>query len=142
MEVQAKLEIGSNDTKMYSKNYNVVNLFCHYTRQTSNSRPDTDACCERIDITLIAPGMNDVSLYNWYASGESHCGRVSFDLSDTKTNNNSSASELLFEDAYCYAIEEEYLIDMQRRRTVKLSLVADKVTFEGATFQNPYEKKQ
>ena len=84
MEVQAKLQIGNNDAQLYTKEYNVVDLFCHYKRQTSNSRPDTDA--------------------------------------------------------YCFAIEEEYHIDKQMRRTVKLSLVADKVTFEGATFQNPYNQ--
>jgi len=139
MEVQAKLEIGDNNAKIYSKNYNVVNLFCHFTRQTSNSRPDTDACCERIDITLVAPGMDDVSLYNWYISGDPLCGRVSFDLSSGLGNTRSGDGDLLFEDAYCYAIEEDYSIDRPMRHTVKLSLVAEKMTFEGATFKNPYD---
>jgi hypothetical protein len=69
MEVQAKLQIGDNGAKIYSKDYNVVNMFCHYMRQTNSSRPDTDARCESIDLTLVAPTMEDNSLYNWYISG-------------------------------------------------------------------------
>ena len=140
MEVQAKLQIGDNAAKIYSKNYNVVNLFCHYTRQTNSSRPDTEARCECIDITLVAPTMEDNSLYNWYISGGVLSGRVKFDLDDVQGNLSPDEGNLVFEDACCYAIEENYDIDSPRRHTVKLSIVADKVTFEGATFQNPYEK--
>ena len=138
MEVQAKLEIGNNHAKMYSKNYNVVNLFCHYTRQTGSTRPNTDARCECIDITLVAPTMEDNSLYRWYISNESLCGRVSFDLTGEQDSTSSDDGNLVFEDAYCFAIEEDYDIDRPMRRMLKLSLVADKVTFEGATFENPY----
>jgi hypothetical protein len=138
MEVQAKLQIGDNNTQIYQKNYNVVNLFCHYTRHTSSSRPDTDACCEHIDITLVAPGMEDLSLYDWYISGQPLSGRVLFDLSEGQGNSNQDAVNLVFDDAYCFAIEEEYFIDKLMRRVIKLSLVANNVTFEGATFSNPY----
>lgn len=65
---------------------------------------------------------------------------MKFDLDDAQGSLSSDDGNLLFEDAYCYAIEENYDIDKPRRHTVKLSLVADKVTFEGATFKNPYEK--
>ena len=138
MEVQAKLEIGNNHAKMYSRGYNVVNLLCHYTRQTNSSRPNTDARCECIDITLVAPTMEDNSLYRWYISNESLCGRVSFDLTGEQDSTSSDDGNLVFEDAYCFAIEEDYDIDRPMRRMLKLSLVADKVTFEGATFENPY----
>jgi hypothetical protein len=140
MEVQAMLQIGNNESQIYTKQYNVVNLHCHFSRHTGNSRPDTDACCERIDITLVAPGMNDVSLYNWYISGNPLSGKVSFDLTNGLGNAKQSDSDLTFDDAYCFAIEEDYHIDKHLRRTVKLSIVADKVTFEGATFKNPYEE--
>ena len=59
MEVQAKLQIGDNDSQIYSKQYNVVNLTCHYTRLTSSSRPNTDALCEHIALTLVAPNMEE-----------------------------------------------------------------------------------
>ena len=138
MEVQAKLEIGNNYAKMYTKGYNVVNVFCHFTRETSSSRPDTDARCECIDITLVAPTIEDNSLYNWYISGEPLNGRVAFDLDGELTSHFSDTGNLVFEDAYCFAIEEDYDIDRPMRRTLKLSLVAEKVTFEGAAFENPY----
>lgn len=89
MKVQAKLEIGNNHAKMFSKNYNVVNLFCHYSRQANSTRPDTDARCECIDITLVAPTMDDLSLYSWNISGESLCGRVKFDLTGDKDSDNN-----------------------------------------------------
>lgn len=138
MKVQAKLEIGNNYAKMFSRNYNVVNLFCHYSRQANSTRPDTDARCECIDITLVAPTMDDLSLYSWYISGESLCGRVKFDLNGELGAIISDEGDLVFEDAYCFAIEEDYDIDRPMRRTVKLSIVAEKLTFEGATFENPY----
>ena len=141
MEVQAKLQIGNNSTHIYSKNYNVVNLFCHCTRHTSSSRPDTDACCEHIAITLVAPDMADLSLYDWYISGQPLSGRVLFDLSEGQASSSQDNVNMVVEDAYCFAIEEEYNIDEAKRRTVKLSLVANEVTFEGATFSNPYNYK-
>jgi hypothetical protein len=141
MEVQAKLQIGNNDAKLYQKNYNVVTLFCRFARHASVNRPDTDARCECIDITLLAPTMEDNSLYDWYVNGESLSGRVSFDLTNGLGNSNSDDGDLVFEDAYCFAIEENYDIDKPTRRTIKLSLIAEKMTFEGATFENPYDNQ-
>ena len=138
MEVQAKLQIGDNSSQIYSKEYNVVNLTCHYTRLTSSSRPNTDALCEHIAMTLVAPDMEDLSLYDWYISGEPLNGRVVLDLSDGQASTDGNGVNLEFEEAYCYAIEEEYQIDDMMRRTVKLSIVANEVTFENATFKNPY----
>ena len=139
MEVQAKLQIGDNSSHIYSKQYNVVNLTCHYKRLTSSSRPNTDALCENIDLTLVAPDMEDLSLYDWYISGDPLNGRVALDLSDGKASADGSNADLEFEEAYCYAIEEEYKIDGMMQRTVKLSIVASEVTFEGTTFKNPYK---
>ena len=139
MEVQAKLQIGDNSSHIYSKQDNVVNLTCHYKRLTSSSRPSTDAQCENISLTLVAPDMEDLSLYDWYISGEPLSGRVVLALSDGKAGDSGSDANLVFEEAYCYAIEEEYQIDGMMQRTVKLSIVANEVTFEGATFKNPYK---
>ena len=139
MEVQAKLQIGDNSSHIYSKQYNVVNLTCHYKRLTSSSRPNTYALCENIDLTLVAPDMEDLSLYDWYISGDPLNGRVVLDLSDGKASIYGIDTNLEFEEAYCYAIEEEYKIDGRMRRTVKLSIVANEVSFEGATFKNPYK---
>lgn len=139
MEVQAKLQIGDNSSHIYSKQYNVVNLTCHYKRLTGSSRPNTDALCENIDLTLVAPDMEDLSLYDWYISGGPLNGRVALDLSDGKAKTDGINADLEFEEAYCYAIEEEYKIDGMMLRTVKLSIVASEVTFEGATFKNPFK---
>jgi hypothetical protein len=138
MEVQAKLQIGDNSSHIYSKQYNVVNLTCHYTRLTGSSRPNTDAQCEHIALTLVAPDMEDISLYDWYISGEPLNGRVALDLSDGQAGTDGNGVNLEFEEAYCYAIEEEYQNDGKMRRTVKLSIVAKEVTFENTTFKNPY----
>ena len=138
MEVQAKLQIGDNSSQIYSKQYNVVNLTCHYKRFTSSCRPNTDALCEHIAITLVAPDMEDLSLYDWYISGEPLNGRVALDLSEGQASADGNGVNLEFEEAYCYAIEEEYQIDGMMRRMLKLSIVADEVTFENATFKNPY----
>ena len=85
--------------------------------------------------------MADLSLYDWYISGQPLSGRVLFDLSEGQASSSQDNVNMVFEDAYCFAIEEEYNIDEAKRRTVKLSLVANEVTFEGATFSNPYNYK-
>ena len=118
-----------------------MNLTCHYKRLTSSSRPSTDAQCENISLTLVAPDMEDLSLYDWYISGDPQNGRVVLNLSDAKADTDGSEANLEFEEAYCYAIEEEYQIDGMMRRTVKLSIVANEVTFEGATFKNPFKNE-
>lgn len=139
MEVQAKLQIGDNRSQIYSKQYNVVNLTCHYRRFTSSSRPNTDALCEHIAMTLVAPDMEDLSLYDWYISGEPLNGRVALDLSEGQASADGNGVNLEFEEAYCYAIEEEYQNDGMMRRMLKLSIVANEVTFENTTFKNPYK---
>ena len=66
MSLSAILKLGDNTTKQYDKTYNVVS--CQYKCSCGyNYRlPDTDVKNNSIEITLVSPAKEDLSLYDWY----------------------------------------------------------------------------
>ena len=97
-------------------------------------RPDSDAMFERMDLTVIAPGRQDLNLYEWYANGESQNGRILIELSSQTPNGMDEWKQVLFEDALCFALSENYSIDNRRRRELTLSVMAQRVTIDDVTF--------
>lgn len=140
MALMACLQFGDNMTGHYSKEYLVMDCHLHFSRHHNHFRPDTDARCEQVELVVVAPGKEDLNLYEWYIQNGTMSGRIVFDL-QTVTSNNAIEKVILFEDAYCYAIEEEYHIDVQKRRCLRLSLVADRVEINDTAFENLYANK-
>ncbi|MBQ8989689.1 MAG: hypothetical protein IJ067_08355 [Prevotella sp.] len=136
MALTARLQFGDNDAKVYPEQYLVEDCHCHFTRQYNHFHPETDPRCERVELTVVAPGRENLSLYEWYISGEPRTGRVVFDLTAVADGNFVSEKELFFEEAYCYSIGEVYDIYGTRRRYVRLALTAETITVNGQAFNN------
>jgi hypothetical protein len=106
-------------------------------RHYNHFRPDTDARCEKVEVVVEAPGKDDLNLQEWYLNNEAQNGRVIFDL-QSKTSSDTLQKLVEFEGARCYSFEEEYHINIQRRRYYRLSIVAEKITINDTAFKNLY----
>ena len=137
MALMARLHFGDNSAGLYSKEYLVMDCHLHFTRHHNHFRPDTDARCEKVEVVVVAPGREDLNLYEWYIQNGSQSGRLIFDLQSI-TGNDTEMKFLEFEDAYCYSFAEEYRIDAQKRRCIKLSFVADKIKINDTEYYNLY----
>lgn len=138
MALMARLQFGDNRANLYSKEYLVMDCHLHFSRHHNHFRPDTDARCETVELVVVAPGREDLNLYEWYIQNSTMSGRIVLDLQSL--NGDSVEKVILFEDAYCYAIEEEYHIDALKRRCLRLSLMAEKLIINDTTFQNLYDR--
>ena len=56
MALIASIQFGDNESKLYSRSYNVSNVKCSVMRPSSRYTPEGPTRCERIDITVVAPG--------------------------------------------------------------------------------------
>lgn len=139
MALLARLQFGDNDAGFYSKEYLVMDCHLRFSRHHNHFRPDTDARCEKVELVVVAPGREDLNLYEWYIQNGTMSGRIVYDL-QSLTHSSVVEKVILFEEAHCFAIEEEYHIDTQKRRCLKLSLVAEKLEINDTTFLNHYVK--
>ena len=137
MALTARLQFGDNIAGLYSKEYLIADCHLHFMRHHNHFKPDTDARCETMELVVVAPGMEDLNLYEWYINNDTLSGRVVIDL-QTMSENDSVMKLVEFEDANCYSIQEEYHIDSQRRRCLRLSLAAEKITVNEVEFKNLY----
>ena len=138
MALTARLQFGDNESRMYpeSSEYLVADCHCHFVRHHNQFHPDTDARCERVEMIVVAPGKENLNLHDWYISGNPLSGRLLFDLSDLRGSEHITSKELLFEDAYCFSLAEEYHIDTTNRRYLKLSFVAEKIIVNDVEYRN------
>ena len=142
MALTARLQFGDNSTKTYPKEFLVENCRCHFSRHCDLAYPDTDARCERVELTVVAPGKDDLTLYDWYINGEPMNGRVIFDLTPSvKAIHQPAIGELSFESAYCFSIAEDYKLGSRTRRLIRLSFVADTISIDNVEFHNPYNQQ-
>ena len=88
-------------------------------------------------MSLVAPGREDMTLYDWFISMDELSGRILFDLSSTAPDDANPTRILLFEDARCFRLEESYDKDTHFRRLLKLAFEADTITMEDTEFTNP-----
>lgn len=138
MALNARLQFGDNESQRYTKEYLVTDLHCHFTRHHNQFIPDTDARCERVVITVVAPGKQDLTLFDWYISQSAMTGRVIVDLINPGSGDSITPKVLTFEDAYCFSLTENYCIGTNARRSLRLSFVADKIEVSSIQFKNLY----
>ncbi len=139
MALIAHLQFGDNDLGLYSAEYKVKDCHFHFTRHHNHFRPDTDAQCEQLELVVVAPGKEDLALYEWYIGNGTQSGRILFDEMNA-LDGKTVASFLAFEDAYCYSIEEEYHIDNRSRRCLRLSIAAEKMVINDVEFKNLFRE--
>ena len=82
MALIAALEFGDNNIGRYSKSYLVSDCRFVFDRPYNSYRPEGMARCERLELEVIAPGKNDLNLFDWYdkqgvQSGRSRTPRLS-----------------------------------------------------------------
>ena len=136
MALTARLQFGDNDAKVYPTESLVADCHCHFVRQHNQFHPDTDARCERVEVVVVAPGKENLNLYDWYISQSPLTGRLLFDLSAMQGGDFTTSKELLFEDAYCFSLAEDYHIDTSTRRCLKLSFVAGTINVDDVEYKN------
>ena len=140
MAISSLLQFGQKDADdkwQLSKQYNVVDCHLHFMRHYNHFRPDTDARCEKVEVVVEAPGKDDLTLVGWYVNNEVYDGRILFDL-PSKTSESSMQKLVVFMGARCFSLEEEYHINIQRKRYYRLSIVAENITVNDTSFKNLY----
>ena len=138
MAFTAQLQFGDNKAKHYgSKSYLVSNFRYHTQRGHNGMRPDGIAMCERLSLTVALPDKGDKTLYEWYVSGDTKSGRILVELSSERVGEEDVCKEILFADAVCFAIKEEYDIAADRPRELTLDLMSGNVSQSDVTDEKP-----
>jgi len=141
MALLARLQFGDNEAQRYPQEYLVTDFRCHFTRHHNQFHPDSDARCERVELTVVAPGKEDLTLQEWYITQSAMTGRVVVELTTIKASDVVTPKMLIFEDAYCFSLSEEYHINKNTRRTLKLSIIAEKIDVNDVHFTNLFTNK-
>ena len=138
MSLTARLQFGDNVSRRYSREYLVTDFKCHVSRHHNEARPDGYPRCETMELTVVVPGKDDLNLYEWYVDHSCISGRVLVELSAPSPNQPPQWKEVLFENAFCYAMAEQYDIDARTRRSLHLSIVAEELTIDTTVFKSRF----
>lgn len=136
MALLTVLQFGDNTIGRYSKEYLVVRCRSSFSRSYNYQRPEGKPRLERVELTIVAPGKEDLSLYDWYINQGSQDGRIVFNLSPTTAQDVGLQKVLLFENAQCFSFSEDYEIDTQYRRMLTLAFEAEKITVDDVEFNH------
>lgn len=128
MALTAKLKIG-NETK----DYLVIDYRWKVACSHNEARPDGMPRCENMEITVVSPGKEDLRLINWYVSQSPLDGNIQIEM-EAAQNGKSQFKNVIFKNALCFAIAEEYHIDKSARRSLRLSLAAESLTVDNIVF--------
>lgn len=134
MALLASLQLGDNDNKRYTKEYLVTEVKCHLVRPHNLYYADSKPRCERLELTVIAPGKEDLTLVDWYINQTSMSGRVVVSLSNEAKLGVGDTKEILFEDAMCFSLAESYDIEAGRRIMI-LSVIPGILTIDNVKFK-------
>lgn len=135
MSLSATLQIGDNELATYNKEYKVVRCQFKCARGYNFRMPDTTARNKTIEITVVAPGKEDLSLYDWYIDRTVLSGRIVFDLSG-QAMFDERPKILQFEDAACFSLSESYHIDDDSLRMISIEIAAEKTVIDSIPFTN------
>ena len=136
MALLAALEFGDNNIGRYSKSYLVSDCRFVFKRPFTSYRPEGIARCERLELDVIAPGKNDLNLFDWYDKQGVQSGRIVISLAAEAKLDEKDAQVILFENAKCFSLSESYDINSSRRRNLKLALEAETITVDNIIFQH------
>lgn len=114
----------------------MVDFKCHVKRSHNEARPEACAQCDQMELTVVAPGKRDLNLYEWYEEGTAMNGRVQIEMPSVAFGRQGQWKTIYFEDAVCFAIEEEYHIDKSMLRTLKLRVVPAEMTIDDIVFKS------
>lgn len=124
MALKATMTIGG-------KNYSLVDYKWKVASHHNESRPDSMARCAFLEVTVETPGMENLSLMNWYVAQSSQDGTIQIQMEDVTGD---PIKEVKFGSAICYAIAETYHIDKYAKRALRLSLAVESLTVDNIVF--------
>ena len=133
MALTAVLEFGDNSIKRYSKQYLVSDCRLLLARPFNGFSPEGAARCERVEVTVVAPGKDDLGLIEWFSTQGVQNGRLVISLTNEIKDNESDSQILYFEEAKCFSLSEYYDINVSRRRLLKLAIGAETLEIDGVT---------
>lgn len=133
MALTAVLEFGDNSIKRYSKQYMVSDCRLLFARPFNGFSPEGAARCERVEVTVVAPGKDDLGLIEWFSTQGVQNGRLVISLTNEFKDNESDSQILYFEEAKCFSLSEYYDINVSRRRLLKLAIGAETLEIDGVT---------
>ena len=128
------MQIGDNHAGRYTKEYLLTDFKCRTHRLHDAYRPHADKYCDYIEATVIAPGREDMQMYEWFINKSSLSGRLLIQLPPKPNQSVPDEQEIIFEEAQCFSFEEEYHINHNQRRMLRLQFVAEQVTINGITY--------
>ena len=134
MALTAVLEFGDNNIRRYSKQFMVADCRFVFDRSYNDFCPEGDTRCDRMELFVVAPGKEDLTLFEWFADQSVLDGRITISLGATNDNSLDS-QEIVFEEAVCFALSEMYDIESSMRRLLKLSILANKICIDDVCFE-------
>ena len=134
MALTAVLEFGDNNIRRYSKQFMVADCRFVFDRSYNDFCPEGDTRCDRMELFVVAPGKDDLTLFEWFADQSVLDGRVTISLGAT-SDNSLDSQEIVFEEAVCFALSEMYDIESSMRRLLKLSILASKICIDDVCFE-------
>ena len=74
------MQIGDNRAGRYAKEYLLTDFKCRTHRLHDEYRPRADKYCDYIEATVIAPGREDMLMYEWFINRSTLSGRLLIQL--------------------------------------------------------------
>jgi hypothetical protein len=136
MALIAALEFGDNNIGRYTKQYLLSDCHFVFDRPYNSFSPERPARCERLEVVVIAPGKQDLGLFQWFSSQDVREGRIAISLVGDAMQNESDPQVIYFESAKCLSLSEMYDIDNSRRRLIKLAIVAESIEIEDVSLKS------
>ena len=135
MALTAILQFGSNTTKRYYKQYMVSDCHIVHRRKYDKFCPKGSASCERLEVSIVSPGRDDLEMFEWYDSQNAQEGRIVITTTSVKASDSDSEHIIYFDNAHCFSLSEHYDIRSTRRRILKLAIEAETVHVDDVTFK-------
>lgn len=115
--------------------YKICDFTYHASRSHNQFRPDGDARCEHIELTIHVPDKKDPTLHEWFVKGTTLDGCILLDTSESANPQSKEYNKRFeFKDAVCCEMTENYDIAVTEPRTLTLRIVAAKVTVSNYKF--------
>ncbi len=134
MALTAVLEFGDNTIQRYSKRYLVADCKLIFNRPYNAFCPQGVARCERIELAVVAPGKEDLGMFEWFTKQSLQDGRLMITMSGG-SQDTPDTQTLYFYDAKCFSLSEYYDINSSNRRLIKLAVGAEIIQIEDVTIE-------